>query len=185
MVPNVIGGDHGVCSEGMLYFKIPLNIFRILQVAADVIQVRNGKGTLRVEATAKLLSCAGVTTAARTARCQTSAAIVIRQKGAIALGHQVHAAARKCSGSRRGQVEGHASQRGVEQVYLREIRIKQAQEAAGIKVGKEAHAPANNRILADGAPSETEPGLENNFLDARDDCFVAGGERDVVGNRQI
>ena len=53
MVANVIGRDDGACSERMLYFKIPLDILRILEVAADVIQVRNGKGALRVEATSK------------------------------------------------------------------------------------------------------------------------------------
>ena len=56
MVAYVIGGDDGACSEGMLYFKIPLNIFRILEVAADVIQVGNRKGALRVQAPSKLLS---------------------------------------------------------------------------------------------------------------------------------
>src|SRR5580692_9264689 len=118
MVANVIGRNDGACSERMLYLKIPLHILRILQVAADVVQVRNGKGALRVEATSKRLSCASVATAAGTAGGQTSAAIVIRQKGAIALRHQVHAAAWKCSGCRGRQVECHASRRHVEQVYL-------------------------------------------------------------------
>src|SRR6202041_1803424 len=54
MVANVIGRDHGARSERMLYFKIPLHILRILEVAADVIQVWNGKGALRGEATALL-----------------------------------------------------------------------------------------------------------------------------------
>src|SRR5580704_13765125 len=105
MVANVIGRDHGSRSEGMLYFKIPLHIFRILEVAADIIQVRNREGALRVEATAERCGCAGVTTAAGTARRQTSAAIVIRQESAIALRHQIHAAAWKCSGCRGRQVE--------------------------------------------------------------------------------
>src|ERR1700675_2335302 len=123
MVANVIGRDHGVCSEGVLYFKIPLHILRILKVAADVIQIWNGEGALRVEATSQRCSCAGVATAAGTAGRQTSAAIVIRQKCAIALRDQVDATAWKCGGRRGRQVEGHASRRHVEQVYLREIRI--------------------------------------------------------------
>src|SRR5580692_13145071 len=64
VVANVIGRDHSACSERMLYFKIPLHILRILEVAADVIQVWNGKGALRVEATSKRCSCAGVAAAA-------------------------------------------------------------------------------------------------------------------------
>src|ERR1700684_3954815 len=184
MVANVIGRDDGACSERMLYFKIPLHILRILQVAADVIQVWNGKGALRVEATSKRLSGASVATAARTASRQTSAAIVIRQKGAIALRHQVHAAARKCSGSRGRQVERHASRRHVEQIHLREIRIKQAQKAAGVKVGEETHARANDSILTNWAPGEAEPWLEDNLLDTRNYRFVAGCERFIVGNRR-
>src|ERR1700691_1526556 len=124
MVANVIGRDDGACSERMLYFKIPLHILRILQVAADVIQVWNGKGALRVEATSKRLSCGSIGTPAGTASRTTSAPIEIRQKGAVALRRQIYPAARKCSGSRSRHVERHASRRHVEQVYLREIRIE-------------------------------------------------------------
>src|SRR5580658_6541495 len=184
MVANVIGRDDGACSERMLYFKIPLHILRILEVAADVIQVWNGKGALRVEATSKRLSCTRIATAARTSSRQTSAAIVIRQKGAITFRHQVHAAARKCSGCRGCQVERHASRGHVEQVYLREIRIKQAQKTAGVQVGEEAHAPANDRILTDGAPSEAEPWLEDDLFDPRNNRLVAGYKRFIVGNRR-
>src|SRR5271163_1729659 len=144
MVANVIGRDHGACSKGVLDFKIPLHILRILEIAADVIQLWNGKGALGVEATAKRCRRSGVTTAAGTA------------------GRQTSAASGKCSGSRGCQVEGHISGGHVEQVYLREIRIKQAQETAGVKVGEETHARANDRILTDGAPGQAEPWLEDN-----------------------
>src|ERR1700722_6000238 len=184
VVADVIGGDDGACSERMLYFKIPLHVLRILEVAADIIHVWNGKGALRVEATSKRLRCARVASAARTARRQTSAAFVIRQKGAIALRHQVHAAAWKCSGCRGRQVERHASRGHVEQVHLREIRIKQAQKTAGVKVGEEAHAPADDRILTDGAPGKAEPWLEYHLFDPRNNRLVAGYERFIVGNRR-
>src|SRR5580704_13497677 len=177
MVANVIGRDHGVRSEGVLYFKIPLHIFRILEVAGNVIQVRNGKGALRVEAASKRCSCAGVATAARAARRQTSAAIVVRQKRAVALRNQVHAAGGKCGGSRGRQVERHGSRRYVEQVYLRKIRIKQAQKTTGVKVGELPNARANHRILTEGAPGKAEPWLEDNFFDTRDDGPVAGWVR--------
>src|SRR6202041_599373 len=119
MVANVIGRDHGACSEGVLYFKIPLHIFWILEVAADVIQIWNGNSALGVEATPKRCPRPGVAAAAGTARGQTSAAIVIRQEGAIALRNQIHAAGGKCSGRWRRQVERHGSGRHIEQVYLR------------------------------------------------------------------
>src|ERR1700740_734488 len=136
MVANVIGRDNGVRSERMLDFKVPLHILRILQVAANVIQVRNGKGACALKPTSKRGTRASIATAAGTASGQTAAAIVVRQKGAIALRHQIHAAARKCGGCRGGQVEGHASRRHVEQVYLREICIEQAQKTARVKVGE-------------------------------------------------
>src|SRR6202161_1669993 len=184
MVANVIGRDDGACSERMLYFKIPLHILRILQVAADVVQVWNGKGALRVEATSKRLSCASIATAAGTASRQTSAAIEIRQKGAVALRHQIYTAARKCSGSRSRQVERHASGRHVEQVDLREIRIEYAQKTAVVKVGEQAQARANDRILTDWAPGEAEPWLEDNFFDIWNNRFVAGHGRFIVRNRR-
>src|ERR1700733_13964744 len=117
MVANVIGRDHGACSERMLYFKIPLHVLRILEVAADVIQVWNGKGALRVWATPdrrRRRSVAG----------QVATACIVRSKRAIALRHKVHTAAWKCGGSGGRQVERHASCRHVEQVYLRKIRVK-------------------------------------------------------------
>src|SRR3984957_2240768 len=174
MVANVIGRDHGACPEGVLYFKIPLHIFGILEVAANVIQVRDSECTLGVEAATQRGSRAGVTAAAGTAGGQASAAIVIRQEGAIALGDEIHAAGGKRGGPRRRQVEGHGSGGHVEQVDLWEIRVKQAQEPARVKVGEETNAPANDRILADGAPGQTEPWLEDNFFDTRNDGLVAG-----------
>src|ERR1700689_2841699 len=121
MVANVIGRDHGVCSERMLYFKIPLNVLRVLEVAADIIQVRNRKGAFRVETTAERRRSSSVAG-------QVTATCIVRGKRTIALSHQVHAAAWKCSGCRGRQVKRHASGRHIEQVYLREVRIEQAQE---------------------------------------------------------
>ena len=184
MVANVIGRDHGARSEGVLQFKIPLHILRILEVAADVVKVRDGKCALGVEATSKRRGCAGVATAARAAGGQTSAAIVVRQKRAIALGDQVDATAGKGGGCGWRQVEGHAAGGHIEQVYLREVGVKQTQKTAGIEIGEETYAGAKDRILTDGAPGEAESWFEDNFFDARNNGLVAGGERFVVGNRR-
>ena len=87
IIANVVCGDDGLGSQGVLDFKIPFHILGIGKIAADVIQSRS-------------CSASGRKTRSGQIGIQIAAAEIVGVEGSVALLNQGHAAGWECRCSR-------------------------------------------------------------------------------------